>query len=95
MARAREKLREWREAVGLSQTAAGKKVGVGQASWSAWEAGQKRPSIEQIVRLSELTSRTPYHVSIGDWVETARERAERQRRKRERKPRAKTSAKAA
>jgi transcriptional regulator with XRE-family HTH domain len=45
----------WREANGISQTAASEMAGVSQASWSDWENGKKRPQIEQALRLAHIT----------------------------------------
>jgi transcriptional regulator with XRE-family HTH domain len=81
MDRARDKLKAWREAKGLNQTEAAEMVGVWQGSWSAWESGRKRPSIEQLVRLEELTKGSRHRVRVEDWVETEEEREERRRSK--------------
>jgi transcriptional regulator with XRE-family HTH domain len=81
MDRARDRLRAWRKSKGLNQTAAGELVDVLQGSWSAWESGHKRPSIEQLVRLEELTKGSRHRVRVEDWVETDEERDERRRRK--------------
>lgn len=88
MSRASEKLKRWREEQGLTQTEAANKVEVGQASWSAWESGQKRPSIEQLVQLAALTMASKYAVAIHDWVETDKQRDARRKRKSERRRRA-------
>lgn len=41
-----EKIREAREAMGISQAAAAEKAGVGLRSLERWEAGEGNPSLE-------------------------------------------------
>jgi transcriptional regulator with XRE-family HTH domain len=77
MERARDRLRAWRESKGLKQTEAADLIDVWQGTWSAWEKGWKRPSIEMLVRLEELTKGSRHRVRVEDWVETEPERAER------------------
>lgn len=77
MTRGAGRLKAWREAAGLSQGAAAKRVGVTQSAWSAWEVGHKRPSIEQIVSLSALTSSSEFAVSLHDFLETREDAAKR------------------
>lgn len=81
MSRAREKLRAWREARGLSQTQAAALVDVWQGSWSAWESGRKRPSIEQLLALEALTRNSRHRVRVADWVESDEDREARRRLK--------------
>ncbi len=76
-----EKLKAWRVLRGLSQADAGEKAGVSQAAWSDYEAGRKKPRIEQAIRLSELTEDTEHHVSVRDWRESEAARAERAEKK--------------
>lgn len=63
---ASEQLRAWREAEGLSQSAAAAKVPVSQPTWSDWEAGKKCPHIAQALRLQELAG-----IELMAWKETA------------------------
>lgn len=49
-----EALRAWREKHGLTQGAAGKRLGVGQATWSDWETGKKMPSLKLALKISEV-----------------------------------------
>ncbi len=77
MTRGAERLRAWREASGLSQGQAAKRVGASQGAWSAWEAGRKRPSIEQIVKLAAITASSEHAVTLHDFVESAEEAEER------------------
>jgi DNA-binding XRE family transcriptional regulator len=41
--------------MGLSQEAAGKKVGVTQATWCDWELGKKVPQLENAICIEEIT----------------------------------------
>lgn len=77
MTRGAEKLKAWREAAGLRQGAAAKRVGATQATWSAWEVGHKRPSIELIVELCKLTAASEHAVSLHDFVESPEEAEQR------------------
>jgi transcriptional regulator with XRE-family HTH domain len=79
--RAGEKLRAWRKSKGLNQTQAAQAVGVLQGSWSAWEFGTKRPSVEMLVRLEAITKGSRFRVKVADWVETEEERDARRARK--------------
>jgi transcriptional regulator with XRE-family HTH domain len=81
MERARDRLRAWRESKKLTQTDAAKLVGILQGSWAAWESGLKRPGIEQLVKLEELTKGSRHRVRVEDWVETEAEREERRCRR--------------
>lgn len=51
-----ERLLSWRKAAGLTQLAAGKKVGVSQPVWHEWERGTRRPGRERAAALEALTS---------------------------------------
>jgi transcriptional regulator with XRE-family HTH domain len=77
MERARDRLRAWRESKDLTQTDAAKLLGIWQGTWSAWEKGWKRPSIEMLVRIEALTKGSRHRVRVEDWVETKPERDER------------------
>ena len=66
-------MKAWREASGLRQGAAAKRVGVSQGAWSAWETGHKRPNIEQIVKLAALTASSEHAVTLHDFVESEEE----------------------
>jgi transcriptional regulator with XRE-family HTH domain len=50
-----ELLKRWRKAEQLSQKAAGSRVGVGQNTWSDWEAGRKAPRVTHAVRIEKVT----------------------------------------
>lgn len=50
-------------------------------TWSSWEQGRKRPSIEQIAKLAVLTAASKHAVSMHDFVETPEEAAERRERR--------------
>lgn len=76
---AAEKLRAWRERAELSQAAAAARVGLSQAAWSDYEAGLKRPQVEQAIRLSELTEGSAHHVTVRDWRESDESRMARAR----------------
>ncbi len=81
MQKAAEKLRAWRVARDLSQAAAAKQASVSQAAWSDYEAGKKKPGIEQAIRISELTEDTEHHVSVRDWRESDADRVARTARR--------------
>jgi DNA-binding XRE family transcriptional regulator len=48
------RLRELRNKLGLSQTMLASLVGKNQRTYSTWETGRQEPSMDDIVRLSEL-----------------------------------------
>lgn len=75
-------MRAWREEVGLTQEGAAKRLGVTTGTWSSWEQGRKRPSIEQIVKLATLTSASQHALALHDFVETPEEAEERRERRR-------------
>lgn len=73
---------EWRTALGLSQGAAAKKLGVSQPTLSDWEAGNKRARTVQALKVAKRTEgKVP--VTSWDWTEAAiaRWRAEQQQRR--------------
>ena len=49
------RLREWRMRAKLTQTDAGKLLGVAQNTWSALETGKRPPNAEQAAKLEELS----------------------------------------
>lgn len=51
--RAREMMREGREAVGLTQTEAADRMGVTQVEWSRWETGARGLTLERIDKIAE------------------------------------------
>lgn len=59
-----ERLREWREALGLSQAAAAAKIGAKQGTWAPWESGKKCPSVKRANQLAELTAGA---VPVSGW----------------------------
>ncbi|MFZ5587048.1 MAG: helix-turn-helix domain-containing protein [Thermodesulfobacteriota bacterium] len=61
------RLQTARRARGLSQTEAGKAIGVSQVTIGRWELGRDDPPVEGIIRLSRL-----YAVSL-DWLLTGQE----------------------
>lgn len=77
MQRARDRLKAWRESKNLTQTDAAARIGITQGSWAAWESGLKRPSIEMLVQIEELTKGSRFRVRTEDWVETDDEREAR------------------
>ena len=81
MAKGAEKIRAWRTEVGLTQEEAAHRVPVHMGTWSSWEQGRKRPSIEQIAKLAVMTSTSEHALSMHDFIETAEEAAERRERR--------------
>ncbi len=73
-----KKLREWREARGLTLEAAGKLINVSSATWCDWEHARKIPIIHYAEDLERVTERevTVEMVSEFSRTETAA-RAER------------------
>ena len=53
-----ELIKAWREAQGLSQSAAASKVHLSQVFWHKLETGQKRPSTDTLSAISSLTGIT-------------------------------------
>jgi transcriptional regulator with XRE-family HTH domain len=63
--RGSEKLKEWRDERGLSQTKAAETFGVDQGVWGAWERDEKRPSLETIFALQSFTAGK---ITVQDWL---------------------------
>lgn len=59
-----ERLREWREAQGLSQAQAAARIGAKQGTWAPWESGKKCPSVGRANQLAELTAGA---VPVSGW----------------------------
>lgn len=72
MARAKasagERLLGWRRAAGLTQAAAGQRVGVSQPVWHEWERGTRRPGRERAAAIEALTAGL---ISAADWLGAA------------------------
>ena len=66
MSIAGKRLEAWRRQGGLSQSAAGKLVGVRQSTWSDWENGRTMPQMKQGVKVAEVTGGAVY---VGLWGE--------------------------
>lgn len=64
--RAPAELKKWREAEGLSQGEAGKRIDVSQPSWSDYEAGRKTPRTKLALKIADLTKGA---VSVDMWAE--------------------------
>lgn len=58
----------WRKAAGLTQKAAGERVGVRQPSWLDWERGARRPSRERAEAIEALTGGL---IPASEWFEGA------------------------
>ena len=80
MTRGSEKLRAWRESQDprLSQERAAALVDVKQGTWSSWELGEKRPELEYILLIVDLTGGT---VTVEDWLLSEEDFAERKARR--------------
>lgn len=72
-----EKLRAWRERVGLSQDQAAKRVGTVQRTWAGWEKSTT-PEVDYCEQIQELTGG---EVSTKDWA-----RSRRRKRRNEESP---------
>jgi transcriptional regulator with XRE-family HTH domain len=55
-----QRLREAREALGLSQAALGQRVGISQPSVAKWEIGQWVPTLEARIRLVAVVGFDPF-----------------------------------
>lgn len=51
-------LKSWREANGLTQDAAARRVGVTKQCWQQWEAGQRIPDSGHVRKLMKLAGVT-------------------------------------
>lgn len=60
------KLRQWREQTQLKQRHVAQRLDVDQGYVSAWERGDRRPSLENAVALERLTEGA---VCVEDWVD--------------------------
>ena len=49
-----DRMKAWRQRAGLSATAAAKRLGVGKATWAAWERGAMTPSAESREAIENL-----------------------------------------
>ena len=70
-----ERLKSFRESMGLSQKDAAQQAGISQASWSDYENDEKLPRVRQAMLLARLTKDTPFRIRLKDIAdaETARE----------------------
>jgi transcriptional regulator with XRE-family HTH domain len=66
-----EKLRVWREKVGLSQDEAARRVGTSQRTWGAWEANGTTPEIDFAEAIEKMTNGG---ISMRDWARGRRRR---------------------
>lgn len=48
-------LKNWRQAHGLSQAAAGQRVGVGRVGWIGYESGDKTPPLQRALLIESET----------------------------------------
>lgn len=62
----KQRLREAREANGLSQRDLADKLGLKVAIVSHWETGRRLPSLDVLVRLCEVLNRTPEFFLVED-----------------------------
>ena len=49
-----DRLRQLRERMGLSQTAAAKKMGIVRTTYSNYEAGNREPDVETFIKMSDF-----------------------------------------
>jgi len=63
-----QRLLSWRKAAGLTQKAAGDRVGVSQPVWHEWERGTRRPGRERAKALEGLTGGL---LSADEWFTDA------------------------
>jgi len=54
-----EKIREARQAAGLSQEAAARKLDVSASTWAHWEQGVNEPRLEAFRRIAKLLGVNP------------------------------------
>ncbi len=69
-----KKLRAWRDAAGLSQEEAAKRIGTGQRTWGQWELEESTPEVDYAAELERMTAGA---VTVLDWAKSRR----RQRKK--------------
>ena len=56
-------MRKWRKKADLSQEAAAALVSVDQSTWARWERGTVQPSLDQAVRIQEISKgEMPVHM---------------------------------
>jgi len=48
-------LKNWRQSHGLSQAAAGERVGIGRVGWIGYESGDKTPPLHRALRIEAET----------------------------------------
>jgi transcriptional regulator with XRE-family HTH domain len=58
------KLRQWRDGQKLTLKAAGKLVGVEHSTWSEWESGSRKPSLERAI---DIELETKGEVPLESW----------------------------
>lgn len=74
-----ETLKAWRTGAGLSQAEASRRLGVSQAAYCDYEAGNKVPRMDKAEDMERITAGA---VKLADWVEFVREReADKEARK--------------
>lgn len=64
--KAPKRLKAWRVLAGLTQCDAAARAGVSQTAWNHWEAGKKKPDVDNAVELEKLTEGA---VSVQDWAD--------------------------
>lgn len=50
-----EKLKEWRDGLGLSQAEAARRIDSTQGAWGPWERGGKAPDLHNALAIERLT----------------------------------------
>lgn len=73
-----ERLREWREAAGLTQADAAEKIGAEQGTWGPWEKDKKRPSVDYACAIDRLTVGA---VPVSGWGRPSKARSKKRRRR--------------
>lgn len=62
-----ERIRFARESRGMTQLELAKRIGIVQATLSAWEAGRARIMLHHIVQIAEILESSPEFLMKGVW----------------------------
>ena len=57
-----ERLKELRKQANLTQVELAKRLGIGQSSYADWERGRKKPTQENLVKISQVFSVSIYYL---------------------------------
>ncbi len=69
-----QRMKGWRDSLGLGQRAAAEKAGIKQSAWCQYERDEAVPRADAIEKLIALTAGTEYALSLDMFAEAERAR---------------------